>query len=77
MVYKLREVTYSELADLIQEAKDTNSFLPIREDKGSFLDIMGQFEGLPDQHFFSTKTRKQMLLVLLQSYLKRRKEFSV
>ncbi len=48
----LVEVAYSALADLIQEAKAVSAFLPLEDDGSSFLDGMGQFEGLPESHFF-------------------------
>jgi GNAT superfamily N-acetyltransferase len=52
MAYRLVEAEYSDLSDLIREAKGVNAFLPIKEDEEPFLDSMGQFEGLPDHHFF-------------------------
>jgi RimJ/RimL family protein N-acetyltransferase len=58
MMYRLTEATYSELANLIQEAKEENAFLSLREDTGSFLDVMGQFDGLPDHHFFLYQREK-------------------
>ena len=50
--YTLAEGAYSELVDLIQEAKAARAFLPFKGDREPFLDSMGQREGFADYHFF-------------------------
>lgn len=51
-MYQLREVAYSDLADLIQEAKSLKAFLPSKSDEGAFLDSLRRFEGRSGSHFF-------------------------
>lgn len=55
MVSDILEVKYAELAELIQEAKETRSFLPIKKDEKPFLEKMEQFDGRCDHHFFLYK----------------------
>ena len=52
MTCVLVEVAYSALSDLMKEAMAVGAFLPLKGDEDSFLDSMGQSEGLSGSHFF-------------------------
>lgn len=61
MTCSLKEVTFSDLTDLIREANATEAFLPERGDGESFLyNFLREFEGDRDCHFFALlKDRSQ------------------
>ena len=51
--YKLKEVKYTSLIEMIYEAKRNNAFIPLKDDDEIFLDYMKQLEGTKGCHFFT------------------------
>ncbi len=53
MTYSLKEVPYSDLANLVREAMDSQGLLPLTEDIQPFLQVLpGLFESHPNYHPF-------------------------